>query len=291
MSREIYISKICNEKGECIEYPFEFELIYEERIQQLFDLRLKIHRIKSEVSKKEKVEFFERIEITIIQFLYYIVKEEIAQSMRNQSLQVLIEHMSTKKENKYNDLKCTLLRDDIGRLSSKEFDGIFISFLYDFTINVWSDFENGISELCKSFEEEIKNESDNSNFKKQINFWKKNLKDEEILKMLEENKENYIKKFPKYISFFDKVNFIFKRIEKNYSRIIKDDREILLFYSTLRNTIHNGGINRKETKKIEIKGKKIIIEKDKPAFYENYFDVLILIEEIIDIFIEIFEKL
>ena len=109
--------------------------------------------------------------------------------------------------------------------------------------------------------------------------------------MLEENKENYIKKFPKYISFFDKVNFIFKRIEKNYSRIIKDDREILLFYSTLRNTIHNGGINRKETKKIEIKGKKIIIEKDKPAFYENYFDVLILIEEIIDIFIEIFEKL
>ena len=117
------------------------------------------------------------------------------------------------------------------------------------------------------------------------------LKDEEILKMLEENKENYIKKFPKYISFFDKVNFIFKRIEKNYSRIIKDDREILLFYSTLRNTIHNGGINRKETKKIEIKGKKIIIEKDKPAFYENYFDVLILIEEIIDIFIEIFEKL
>ena len=41
MSREIYISKICNEKGECIEYPFEFELIYEERIQQLFDLRLK----------------------------------------------------------------------------------------------------------------------------------------------------------------------------------------------------------------------------------------------------------
>ena len=287
MGREIYVSKIYNEKGEYIEFPFEFDLIFEERIQMLFDFKIMIDKTIKKLSVNNRSYFLENLEIIVTQFLYYLVKEEITQSTRNQFLEVLCQHMATKTENRYNDIKCFLLKKDIYRLSSEEFNSLFVAFLYDFIINVWSVFENGINELCEIFDEEIKKTLNNNNCKKQLKFLKRYIKDEEIMKILEEKEDEYIKKFPKYISLFDKINFIFKKIKEKYSREIKKDKEVLLFYSTLRNTIHNVGINKKETKKIEINGKKLEIKENSPAFFENYFDVLELIKEIFLIYIEI----
>ena len=78
--------------------------------------------------------------------------------------------------------------------------------------------------------------------------------DSEIEEIFENNQGVFYKEFPIYVSFPDKINYLFAKILKSYSRDVKKDKDILLFCGKLRNTLHNNGINWKGNEEIEIEG-------------------------------------
>ena len=227
--------------------------------------------------------FLENIQSTFSKFLYYLTKEEMAQSNENKLLIPLSIAMFQKESD--SEIKSACLSRYIGSLSSNHFNELFTSFLYDFFINFWSDFENTITLLCDTIDEQIKNELKESNWKKIKKILKESLNNfensEEILLEISKNKENFIKK--QFVPFSDKINHIFKIIKSDYNRDINKDKKVLDFGSKMRNTIHNNGKNKGKNIELDIKGKKIILEQNKEAYYENFKDIFHIIDEIIDI--------
>ena len=61
----------------------------------------------------------------------------------------------------------------------------------------------------------------------------------------------------------------------------------MLFCGKLRNTIHNNGINLTNDQEIKIDGHIFKIEKNKKFYLENFIDIMILVNEIFDIYVEI----
>ena len=93
-----------------------------------------------------------------------MIKEEMAQSNENKLL-IPLSIAVFQKEN-YSEIKSAYLSRYIGSLSSNHFNELFTSFLYDFFINFWLDFENTITLLCTAIYEKIRNELKESNWKK-----------------------------------------------------------------------------------------------------------------------------
>lgn len=271
---------------------FKFEYEKEKYIYDCyyFEWMKKLFAYVSVINDAIKIEededikkFLENIQSTFSKFLYYLTKEEMAQSNENKLLIPLSIAMFQKESD--SEIKSACLSRYIGSLSSNHFNELFTSFLYDFFINFWSNFENTITLLCDTIDEQIKNELKESNWKKIKKILKESLNNfensEEILLEISKNKENFIKK--QFVSFSDKINYIFKIIKSDYNRDINEDKKVLDFGSKMRNTIHNNGKNKGKNIELEIKGKKIILEQNKEAYYENFKDIFHIIDEIIDI--------
>lgn len=274
--------------GKCFKFEYEkekyiYDCYYCEWIKKLLTYISDISHI-IEIEKDEDIKnFFRNIQNTFAKFLYYLVKEEMAQSNENKLLIPLSIAMFQKEND--SEIKSSYLIRCISNLSSNHFNELFTSFLYDFFINLWSDFENTITLLCETIEEQIKNELKESNWKKIKKILKESLNNfenfEEILLEISKNKEKFTKK--QFVSFSDKINYIFKIIKSDYDRDINKDKEVLDFGSKMRNTIHNNGKSKGKNIELEIKGKKIILEQNKEPYYENFKDIFYLIDEIIDI--------
>ena len=115
----------------------------------------------------------------------------------------------------------------------------------------------------------------------------KNKVDEyEVKEIFETNQELFYKEFPIYISFPDKINYLFGKILKSYSRDVKKDKDILLFCGKLRNTIHNNGINWKGNEEIEIEGHIFKLKEKEKVYYESFQDSMILVNTIFDIYVQ-----
>lgn len=279
-----------------MEKRFKFEYEKEKYIYDCyyFEWMKKLFAYVSVINDAIKIEedediknFLENIQSTFSKFLYYLTKEEMAQSNENKLL-IPLSIAIFQKEND-SEIKSAYLSRYIGSLSSNHFNELFTSFLYDFFINFWSDFENTITLLCDTIDEQIKNELKESNWKKIKKILKESLNNfensEEILLEISKNKENFTKK--QFVSFSDKINYIFKIIKSDYNRDINKDKKVLGFGNKMRNTIHNNGKNKGKNIELEIKGKKIILEQNKEPYYENFKDIFHIIDEIIDICITI----
>lgn len=264
-----------------------YDCYYFEWMKKLFAYVLVINDAIKIQEDEDIKKFLENIQSTFSKFLYYLTKEEMAQSNENKLLIPLSIAMFQKESD--SEIKSACLSRYIGSLSSNHFNELFTSFLYDFFINFWSDFENTITLLCDTIDEQIKNELKESNWKKIKKILKESLNNfensEEILLEISKNKENFIKK--QFVPFSDKINHIFKIIKSDYNRDINKDKKVLDFGSKMRNTIHNNGKNKGKNIELEIKGKKIILEQNKEAYYENFKDIFHIIDEIIDICITI----
>lgn len=262
-----------------------YDCYYFEWIKKLFAYVSVINDAIETEEDEDLKNFLKNIQSTFAKFLYYMIKEEMAQSNENKLL-IPLSIAVFQKEN-HSEIKSACLNRYIGSLNSNHFNELFTSFLYDFFINFWSDFENTITLLCTTIDEKIKNELKESNWKKIEKILKESLNgfenSEQILSEISKNKEKFTKK--QFVSFSDKINYIFKTIKLDYdkNRNIKKDKEILDFGSKMRNTIHNNGKNKGENMELEIKGKKIILEQNKEPYYENFKDIFYLIDEIIDI--------
>ena len=97
-----------------------------------------------------------------------------------------------------------------------------------------------------------------------------------------------------YFSFPDKLNNIFKIINKEKytkSRNIKEDKKLIDFLRASRNTIHNSGIHIGNDIVFEFKGTEYQLIKNKPQFMKNYNDMILMYAELIDIYANILSSI
>ena len=291
---EIPITMYDSKGEESIEIVLTFDQVYRNWMQKLlcFVKKVAIERVKymDVMFSKPEYSFFGTAESVADQFFYFLMKDELSGSIGNAALDILCQYV-TRREGRINEIEYTINREYMIKLCTEEFNAMLIGQIYDFYISMWSCFEAAINSLCMPFEEMIKKKLDDSYFVKITKYFKNCLKgidnENDIINLFERNKEQFIKKFPQYVSFPDKINFLFGDILESYSRDIKKDKEVLTFCGRLRNTIHNNGINQGGEQALEIDGHIFRLEKRERVYYESYQDIMILINEIFDIYSEI----
>ena len=271
-----------------------FDSVYKEWMQKIliFVKKISLERdsYPKDIFNKPEYSFLGTAEAVADQFFYFLMKDELSQSNGNAALDMLCEYL-TEKDGYINEIELIENRNYMITLCTQEFNGLVAGQFYDFYISIWSCFEAAINCLCEPFEDEIKKKLDESNYVKTLKFITDCMENDEIVAgisdALERNKDSFIKKFPKYISFPDKIDYLLKNILKSYSRNKKSDKKILLFCGKLRNTIHNNGLNRGETQEIEISGHIFKLERKEKVYYESLIDNIILVNEVFDIYVEI----
>jgi hypothetical protein len=88
-----------------------------------------------------------------------------------------------------------------------------------------------------------------------------------------------------FISFVDKINFIFKKIDANkYKREIKKDIELINFIRILRNNIHNIGLYNGKDKIFKFSDIEYKLEKAKPLYIPQHTEMIKMYGELIDIY-------
>lgn len=291
---EIPIRMYDSKGEESIEIVLTFDQVYRDWMQKLLCFVKKVAIERDEYMDvmfcKPEYSFFGTAESVADQFFYFLMKDELSGSNGNSALDILCQYVTT-REGRINAMEYAINRGYMIKLCTKEFNAMLIGQIYDFYISMWSCFEAAINSLCMPFEEMIKKKLEDSNFVKITKYIKSCLKDidneTDIIDLFERNKERFIKKFPQYVSFPAKIDFLFGDIFESYSRDIKKDKEVLSFCGRLRNTIHNNGINQGGEQELEINGHIFRLEKRERVYYESYQDIMILVNEIFDIYTEI----
>ncbi|XZI40748.1 hypothetical protein ACSXEP_07070 [Clostridium perfringens] len=287
---KIYKRMIVGNQSFIIELTFD--QVYREWMQKIISFIRKVTSIRNDYSQdilnKPGYEFMKTSEAVANQFLYFLMKDEISSSNGNIGLEALCEYITEKDEELFGNFEYMKTLCTVG------FNEPFVGQIYDFYISMWSCFEASINSLCREFDDMIKKDLETSNHKKILKFIKKCINDDSSYKSFinefNKNKESLIKKVPTYVSFSDKINYLFKHILKGYSRDEKKDKEILLFCGRLRNTLHNNGLNINGDKELTLNGYVFKLEKNKLVYSEEYIKKMILINEIFDIYTEIIKS-
>ena len=279
-----------------------FDRVYKEWIQRLLSLIQKIEYEQNRYalcSLQCNNDFLEQPEYSFLgtsctainQFLYLLIKDELSEITGNFALPYLCKNIANGEFGvDYNfSIEYTkgLVRND--------FDSVLAPSFLDTYVGVWSCFEDAINSITKKDESLINNELANSNFKKYKKFIKKilfsdgenDLLSDRIDTILDQKKEDIIKENPIYISFPDRMNYLFKKIKEQYRRDIKQDKNTLLFLGALRNTVHNNGRHLKKDMEIKLGGKVFQLRKDEGVYFDHHIDSVILINELFDIYCEI----
>lgn len=112
---------------------------------------------------------------------------------------------------------------------------------------MWSCFETAITSMASIYEGQILEKLSNSRFKKIKKVYGKNTTDktENCCNTFDNLKNEIDKKFPIFISFPDRTNYLLDEVITNYTRDKKKDKEVILFAAALRNTVHNNGVHLK----------------------------------------------
>lgn len=235
------------------------------------------------------------------QLFYFIMNEELSNSSGNFALEELCKYISLDSND--NTIDEAIFRRNLqymSELAINQFNTYFQGQLYDYYVSMWSCFEYSISNIFSRIEDRVQKQLE----EKQIDKIKKMLRTKilctincedkvknQIIEEVDKNSDYFIKNFPKYISFSDKINYLFKSdLLKEYSRNIKKDKSILLYCAALRNTLHNNGEHKKADIEVKIKGHTFELKKDTKIYFENYKDIMILIREIFNIYLEIITK-
>ncbi len=233
--------------------------------------------------------------------LFFIINEEISNSIKRKPFEDLLSDIILNKHYKdeiyingkkiklsFTKLKHTYI--ELQDLFVWKYNEILNSQLYDFSISIFSAFENWISILYK--------ELDNPNEKSLLESKKKKI--EKLIQQYNEsainNKDKILAKMMKlnsYISFPDKLNSIFSIVDKNEyekNRDIKKDKEIITFLRVSRNTVHNSGIHEGGNLSLELNGKKYELIAGKPRF-SHHIDMILLHCELVDIYANILNSI
>lgn len=233
--------------------------------------------------------------------LFFIINEEISNSIKRKPFDDLMIELITNKHYKneifvneksikFNEKKLKHTYNELQDLLIWKYNEILNSQLFDFSNSIFSAFEFWIAKLF----DKLSNDSDTENTL--INSRKdKYIKlIEEYNQCNEEDKSKILTKIMKlqglYISFPDKINNIFKLLNKDKyikNRNISDDKRLIDFLRTSRNTIHNVGFHHGKDMNFEFNGKKYELIQDKAQFIENHNDMILMYGELVDIYANI----
>lgn len=290
--KDIIPVRIYDEQNEkYIETNYTFDRVYKSWLKKLLDFVRKVAREREkypeEVLKSTEYSFLGTAESVADQFFYFLMKDEMSEATGNAPLDVLCRYISDEGI----EIEFLENRKYMITLCTKDFNVFLQGQIFDFYISMWSCFETAINAIFSPYSIPLKDKLNDSYFNKNLKFLKQCFQEKEererILKIFAEHKLEFIKKFPKYVSFSDEINFLFGDILKSYSRDKKKDKEILLYCGGLRNTLHNNGLNNGKDKEIVIGNKVFKMRQFEKVYYESYQDVMILVNEIFDIYAEI----
>ena len=193
------------------------------------------------------------------------------------------------------------LRRYMKKLICEEFNAFTVGSFYDFFISFWSGFEATLNKICVPYEAEIQKKLEDSAVKNMKKFLRKltvgfcedaDDLDKKLLSALDKNRVDLLKDFGPYISTPDKYNYLLKHvIGDKYKRDRNHDVGILEFAGAMRNTVHNNGVHLKADKKVDIDGYEYFLVKNEKRYSEDYADVFLLCQEIVDIYGAIFDGL
>lgn len=176
---------------------------------------------------------------------------------------------------------------DIRDLMSKRINGMVGSQMHDFSISAFSAFEKWITMLYSAFSSEFDKFYQESRRKKLEKAFEafRTEGDEGARKSI---LERVMKLQGSYISFPDKMNAIFKKMDPSLSvRSIEQDKRVIEFLRVHRNTIHNGGVHLGKTTILENTGKEFVMENGKPRYSASYSESIALTGELVDIYANI----
>jgi hypothetical protein len=231
--------------------------------------------------------------------LYFLINEEISNAHGRDCFPILLKeiidegHYTPKKKHLIDNVDADLQHTykELSHLLIRNFNESFGSQMLDFQVSSYSAFENWMSRLynglCPDHHDEIIEKR-----KSKIRDILKNISATSPETQLNEAVTSLFSIKGDFISFPDKVNGIYKNIEKSlYRRNINKDKEIILFLGKLRNTVHNNGIHSGSNASIEINNCTHTIENGRPYKSPSWAESLKLTCELILIYTEILKSI
>lgn len=240
---------------------------------------------------------------TTSQLIFFILNEEISHNNHRKGLETLFVQLGIGNDSedinhlfKQNSHLAFYTKD----LFRNQFNPILVNYFFDYVISMWTSFEFNISNIYEKYKLDDENVLNESQFNKFRKFFNSSIlneielseEDKTKIKDIVTSKSNeFLKKFPKYISSDDKINFIFKLIQHRYTRDINKDKETIHFLRTLRNTHHNNGIHLANDLEVEIKGEKFIIKKGTSGNFDDDINFVKFYIELLEIYVHIISAL
>ena len=230
------------------------------------------------------------------QLIYFLINEEISNNYSREGIQELFEQIGIGDDpENINHLfiansHCEKYTRD---LFVNNFNSISQSNFFDFQFSMWSSFELTISHIFDGYINNSKVELDNSHYQRLKKFLDDSVMNNiqlttEQQKIINDNisngKKKFLKKFPKYITSDDKLNYIFKLIHVTYDRDINNDKKILHFIRALRNTTHNNGLHTGNNIEINIQNYIYKLNKNKIGSFGSDINIIKLYFELLEIY-------
>lgn len=197
----------------------------------------------------------------------------------------------------FNDLECRTFSPQL--MYTNFING---SMFQDFIVGTFSAFEYWMSEIYDHlFDASCAIDRRKAKVTKMIGDKKNNIINEDdravieswLARVQDQISDEIIKKFGSYVSSSEKIEIVISHVNKKYGQELKDlgvdpiekeDRDLIKFYATQRNAIHNLG---KHSKSSNLCFYDVTIEAGKPSYYKDYNDNINLCLDLIVIFIKV----
>ena len=287
------------------ERTLKFDNVYTKWMLELYELakHIAIERDirKIDVTQKElpaRYLFYGLAATAVDQFMYFFIKDMLGESEGNKDLDALCYHLMSIGEGITSELEYQKLKNYFANLVMYNHNPIIRAQFYDFYVDFWTGFEACINLICNEYDSQIQEMLNESQFKDMKKYLKKlyegcnNIDEKIVLKAFEDDREDYLKKFSKYVDLPSKYNYLKKEVIKdNYKRNWKKDIEVLQFCGALRNTIHNNGTHLKADRKIVIDDIKFELKKMLKMYCDSFGELFTLAKELFDIYVAIVDGL
>ncbi|EHJ9990566.1 TPA: hypothetical protein NG570_004582 [Vibrio parahaemolyticus] len=231
--------------------------------------------------------FYSAMSDQIDLLLSYYINDEITASLdaRGGLLDLIEETINDYYEEEHFK-RLEFAKEDLQRLFKCKTDFLVSSSLVDFKVSTYSVFEYYVDKLY----EQLISIYPRSNKKEEdlISLIRKcppDASDEKMYELVDK-----IKRISFYVSGLEKINYVISK-SKLSKEEKKEAREFISFYGSLRNTIHNLGVNRGKSKSITIKGIDITLDEGACSYTDNHNSTFFACQKLMEIYEKIHQDI
>jgi hypothetical protein len=224
--------------------------------------------------------FFTAISDQVDTLLIYFINDEISASLYERGpLRKLIKEV---RANHYIDehfKRLEYAESDLQELFSNRTDFVIGSNILDFTVNTFSAFEKYVGDLYdRLLSNQQRSDKKEKKLIKLIGEYSENQNEEARLSILEK-----IKNISFYVSSAEKIEYVLSRSEiQNHEK--GEFRNFLNFYRNQRNSIHNLGTHKGESRSVIVRDIEIRLDKNAPCYSENHNSAIFACQKLMSIY-------